>query len=244
MAHNLGDIMFDLFKNYIPVVQDLERIKEEPIKRTSFIDKWGNSYYEPSIEVYTKRFFYFMHKDTARRVDVIKKPLPKEWNRYKDILAEIRRNTHITIMDQIKNLPKLAEGAKVKIPKDFYKIKDIVEKDMKERLGASNNQIILQFNLRASIFEDKHGDLDYVRGIEVCPVPDEFNDDVGRNYKPISWTRVFLYEYPTFFLRKLYCGLMNLKNRKQIKKEYQEAKKLRYQYIADLAKMHKMKEEM
>lgn len=236
--------MFDLFKNYVPVVQDLERVKEKKIKTTSFIDKWGVSYYSNSTEVYTKRFFYFMDKDTARRIKIMKRPLPKEWDRYKEIMGEIRRNTHITIMDHIKNLPELKAGAKVKIPKDFYDIKDVVEKDMKERLDASYGKIILQFNLRASMFEDRRGDLDWVRGIEVCPLPDEFNDDLGLNYKPISWARVFLYEYPAYFCRKIYCGFLNLKNRSKIKKEYQEAKKIKNQWLVDLQEMHKTNEEM
>lgn len=55
------------------------------------------------------------------------------------------------------------------------------------------------FNLRKKILDDENDDNSYMRALEVVP---ESNREIRRNYIPISWVQVFLYEYPRLFLRK------------------------------------------
>lgn len=217
--------MFDLFKNYIPVVEDYKRNKQDRIYPTPYTDKWGMCYFKNSTEKNVRRFFFFMHKETAKKVEIMKRPLPKEWNRYKNIIEEINLNTHKEIRANMTNLPKLKVDGRVKIPSDYYEIRDIVQADMKERNKAAGGTYILQINLRLSLFKDKYGDADYVRGVEVCPEGEEAdNADLSRNFNPVSWARIFLYEYPRYIAEKLYCKFMNFKNRKQIHAEYMKAR--------------------
>lgn len=169
--------------------------------------------------------FFLMHKSTLKKIDIMTAPIPcTEEFRRQLAIAEASASLRLSRINGVylrdveldyKNVKESLVG-KIKdnliIPEGFEDITKEYYAAWAKRLEASGGEMIMQFNLKTSIFKDV-----WIRSLQ--PMLDEYmNNGTEKNHPRISWLGYFL-RVLTFTAKKTYVNLNNWYYRKEIKKE-------------------------